>query len=74
MVEKLISVSNVIYSIFSDLRIITIGGKDAALLANILDRLASCQQEVELVKSEMEKAEALAASVAGETEDVGDVK
>lgn len=69
MVEKLTAISNIVYSIFSDLRIITIGGKDAALLANVLERLSACQQQVELVKAEMEQAELLAATP--EAENVG---
>ena len=64
MVGELAVVSNILYSIFADLQVIGISGKDAALCANIQERLRACQREIERIKE-------VAAYAAEETKDVG---
>jgi len=51
MVNELASVSNILYSIFADLQVIGISGKDAALCASIQERLRASQGEVERIKA-----------------------
>lgn len=66
MVSELASVSNIIYSIFADLQVVCVSGKDAALVANVMDRLRGCQQEIERIKARLAEE-----TKAEETKDVG---